>query len=211
MMSLDVAFPRNEKEWFDQLPVEFDKQIENNSLTNQQTNNQATSQNNKATSQNNKATNQNNQATSQNNKATSQNNPQQVENELLNYQKNIPAKLKLNVKPELTVTIKTNKINEQLENNSLNNQVFFNQSYNKTNAKISKVQENSQPSNKQLVNEINNQPSNVQSSKNSYSRPLSELKSDILNGLNFFLYYNDELDLKSLINRQILNTSDPFK
>ena len=145
-----------------------------------------------------------------NNQATSQNNPEQVENKL-NYQKNIPAKLKLNVKPELTVTIKTNKINEQLENNSLNNQVFFNQSYNKTKAKISKVQENSQPSNKQLVNEINNQHLSVQSSKNSYSRPLSELKSDILNGLNFFLYYNDELDLKSLINRQILNTSDPFK
>ena len=28
MMSLDVAFPRNEKEWFEQLPVEIDKQIE---------------------------------------------------------------------------------------------------------------------------------------------------------------------------------------
>ena len=144
-----------------------------------------------------------------NNQATSQNNPEQVENKL-NYQKNIPVKLKLNAKPELTVTLKTNKINKQLENNSLNNQPFFNQSYNKKNAKISKVKENSQLVNKP-VNEINNQHSSVQSSKNSYSRPLSELKSDILNGLNFFLYYNDELDLKSLINRQILNTSDPFK
>ena len=28
MMSLDVAFPRNEKEWFEQLPVEINKQIE---------------------------------------------------------------------------------------------------------------------------------------------------------------------------------------
>ena len=28
MMSLDVAFPRNEKEWFEQLPVEIDKKIE---------------------------------------------------------------------------------------------------------------------------------------------------------------------------------------
>ena len=28
MMSLDVAFPRNEKEWFEQLPEEIDKQIE---------------------------------------------------------------------------------------------------------------------------------------------------------------------------------------
>ncbi|MCH1485876.1 MAG: D-lactate dehydrogenase [Flavobacteriaceae bacterium] len=28
MMSLDVAFPRNEKEWFEQLPTEIDKQIE---------------------------------------------------------------------------------------------------------------------------------------------------------------------------------------
>ncbi len=28
MMSLDVAFPRNEKEWFEQLPVEIDKQVE---------------------------------------------------------------------------------------------------------------------------------------------------------------------------------------
>ncbi len=28
MMSLDVAFPRNEKEWFEQLPIEVDKQIE---------------------------------------------------------------------------------------------------------------------------------------------------------------------------------------
>jgi D-lactate dehydrogenase len=28
MMSLDVAFPRNEKKWFEELPTEIDKQIE---------------------------------------------------------------------------------------------------------------------------------------------------------------------------------------